>query len=143
MRTVIAGSRDIGMSHVRAAMEACPWRDQITTVISGGARGADTWGEVWAHQAGIPVEQYLAAWQRYGKSAGMRRNAEMASVADALVAVWDLASPGTRNMIELAEKQHRRIFVWSPAFGEMRRSDRGWLPLASGSDTRSGPPEGA
>lgn len=130
MRTIIAGSRDVSLGSVRAAMAACPWSDGITLVLSGGARGADMNGEEWAREHHIPIEQYLAEWNRYGKGAGMRRNVEMAAMCEALVAVWDLVSPGTRFMIEMAEKYNRRIFVWSPAFGEMRRDGRGWLPLA-------------
>lgn len=143
MRTIIAGSRDIGLSTVRAAMSACPWSDDISVVISGGARGADMNGEEWARERGLPVEQYLPNWHGYGNGAGIRRNIEMGAVAEALVAVWDLVSPGTKHMIEYAESKNRRVFVWSPALGEMRRDGRGWLPLASGSTTLSGPPEGA
>lgn len=141
MRTIIAGSRDLGLLHVRAAMEACPWSNQISVVLSGGARGVDRYGAVWAHEHGIPVEEYLPDWERFGRSAGIRRNVEMATLAEALVAIWDLVSPGTEHMITYAEKQHRRVFVWSPALGEVRRTERGWLPLASGAS--SGPPEGA
>lgn len=141
MRTIIAGSRDLGLSTVRAGMAACPWADKITVVISGGAGGVDSYGEVWAREHGIPVEQYLANWARHGKSAGVRRNIEMAAMAEALVAIWDLVSPGTAHMITFAESQHRKVFVWSPALGEVRRSGRGWLPLASGDSP--GPPEGA
>ncbi len=139
MKTIIAGSRDSSMLQVRAALAACPWSSLITTVMSGGARGADTYGEEWAREHGIPIEQYIPDWSRHGRGAGFRRNAEMATMAEGLVAIWDLNSPGTANMIDQAEKLHRRIFVWSPAFGEMRRSDRGWLPLATGESP--GPPE--
>lgn len=142
MRTIIAGSRDLGLSAVRAGMAACPWADKISVVLTGRApRGVDVYGEVWAQENGIPVEPYPADWARFGKSAGIRRNIEMAAMAEALVAIWDLVSPGTEHMITYAESQHRKVFVWSPALGEVRRSGRGWLPLASGDSP--GPPEGA
>lgn len=38
-----------------------------------------------------------ADWDRYGNAAGPIRNRKMAEVADALVAVWDGRSPGTKD----------------------------------------------
>jgi hypothetical protein len=35
----------------------------------------------------------------------------MASMADALIAVWDGKSRGTKNMIETAEKMGLRVYV--------------------------------
>lgn len=45
-----------------------------------------------------------ADWDLYGKSAGFKRNVQMAEYADALVAFWDGASSGTKHMIETAQK---------------------------------------
>ena len=38
----------------------------------------------------------------------------MAHVADALIAVWDGSSPGTRHMIATARQRGLRLFVWQP-----------------------------
>jgi len=35
-------------------------------VVSGGARGIDTLGEIWAQSQGIPVTRFPADWARYG-----------------------------------------------------------------------------
>lgn len=45
-----------------------------------------------------------ADWDLYGKSAGFKRNVQMAKYADALVAFWDGVSSGTKHMIETAQK---------------------------------------
>ena len=71
-------------------------------IISGAARGADTLGERYAHERGYAVEKYPADWNCDGKAAGPIRNAQMAKVADALIAFWDGNSRGTQNMIDLA-----------------------------------------
>lgn len=109
MKTIIAGSRDLGTAEVEAAMKKCP--HPVTEVVSGGCRGVDQAGEEWARLRGIPIKVFPADWKQFGKSAGFRRNAEMASYAEALVAVWDGKSPGTRNMIEVAKKAGLKVYV--------------------------------
>ena len=94
MRTIVAGSRECHHYHIVCqAIEEADW--QITTVISGCARGVDTFGEQYAAEHGIPVERHPADWEHYGKAAGPIRNAEMAEVADALIAFWNGQSPGS------------------------------------------------
>jgi predicted Rossmann fold nucleotide-binding protein DprA/Smf involved in DNA uptake len=80
-------------------------------VVSGGARGADAVGEEYAVSRGLNIRVFEADWDKYGKSAGYRRNAEMANYGNALIAFWDGASRGTKNMIELAEKKGLPIRV--------------------------------
>ena len=104
MKTIIAGSRDATLADVRAAVDACPFKDKITEVISGAARGADTFGEQVAASHGWPVTRKPADWKTHGKRAGYLRNEEMAQQADALIAVWDGASKGTAHMIDLGRK---------------------------------------
>lgn len=112
MRTIIAGSRGLGINEVNLAMKECGF--DPTVVISGTAMGVDRAGEIWAANREIPVERYPADWNQFGKSAGYVRNSQMASVAEALVAVWDGVSPGTRNMIDLAKQKKLTVFVWKP-----------------------------
>jgi hypothetical protein len=82
-----------------------------TEIVSGGARGVDKIGEELAKEHGIPVKIFSANWDFYGKSAGRRRNKEMAEYADALIAVWDSKSPGTKNMISEAKKKSLVVCV--------------------------------
>jgi hypothetical protein len=81
---------------------------QIATVISGGARGADSYGEQWAAERGIPVERFPIRdedWERHGGKAAYYRNLAMAYASDTLIALWDGQSKGTCMMIELAEER--------------------------------------
>ena len=102
MRTIIAGSRTVtDPTAVVRAMANVPFRPSV--VLCGCARGADRLGEIWALIHGIPVEYYPADWDAWGKSAGYIRNREMSRTADALVAIWDGASRGTRHMIQMMD----------------------------------------
>ncbi len=125
VRVIIAGSRSYpafdyingGADGVHRAVVASGL--EIATVISGVARGADTAAILWAEGRGIPVERYPADWEKYGKKAGPIRNQQMADVADALIALWDGKSRGTRDMIErMANKP--TIIYWESKWDEER-----------------------
>lgn len=125
MKTIIAGSRNgVFLRHVTDAMEHCPWLNEITEVVSGCAPGVDVCGRVWANSRSIPIKDMPAEWNKHQPAdplrknpAGMIRNAQMAEYADALVAVWDERSTGTKDMIAQAKDRGHRIFVWNPFTG--------------------------
>lgn len=98
-------------SIVAAAVGKCGWSP--TVVLSGTARGADRFGEEYAKENGLAVERYPAEWEKFGKSAGYKRNSLMATKAEALVAVWDGESRGTKHMIDIAKKAGLKVYVHS------------------------------
>ncbi|MFA5396276.1 MAG: SLOG family protein [Methanogenium sp.] len=108
MRVIIAGSRHItdAMTISNAIISS---GFDITEVVSGGACGVDSLGELWAKSRKIPIKQFIPRWDLYGLAAGPRRNAQMARYADALIAIYDGKSKGTSNMI--AEAKKRRLYV--------------------------------
>lgn len=110
MRTIIAGGRDItDYKLVQKAVKNSGFN--ITIVISGAQRGVDALGERYAEDNHLPCERYPADWKKFDKSAGPIRNRQMAENADALIAVWDGNSKGTKNMIETAEKFGLKVYV--------------------------------
>ena len=97
-------------------MRRLPAFDRITEVVSGGAGGVDKLGELWAERNRVTCRRFLANWGKYGKSAGMRRNEEMARYAvekrGGCIAIWDGKSVGTKNMIETAQRYGLVTAVW-------------------------------
>lgn len=85
--------------------------------VSGTAIGADVLGEQFAHTYGYDVIRFPADWNKFGKSAGYRRNAEMAKFASVdgnkgiLIAFWDGKSKGTKHMIDLAKRYGLNVHV--------------------------------
>jgi hypothetical protein len=113
MRTIIAGSRVItDYSIVETAVAQSGFKDQITEVVSGTAPGVDQLGEQWARAHEIPISRFPANWQQFGKRAGYVRNSKMAENADALIAVWDGKSKGTKHMIDTATRRGMTCFVY-------------------------------
>ena len=114
MRVVIAGSRSITDYRIVERALDVPLRQygwKITEVVSGTARGVDRMGEQWAVANHIPFRRFPADWEHYGKLAGVMRNRAMADYADALVAVWDGGSRGTKNMIEEMRARSKPVYV--------------------------------
>ena len=114
-KVIIAGSR--GFSNYKLLKEKCneylreKRKEYNIIIISGGARGTDTLGEKYAKDEGFSLEVFLANWNKFGKSAGFRRNEQMAEVADALIAFWDGKSHGTKHMIEIMENKKLLVRV--------------------------------
>lgn len=109
MKVIIAGSRGIVDMDIDAVIKQSGFA--ITEVVSGGAVGVDELGELWARQHNIPVKLFAANWAAYGKSAGPRRNSEMAEYADALIAVPTISSKGTHDMIRKAKAKRLKVYV--------------------------------
>lgn len=82
-------------------------------IISGGARGADRAGEMWARSNKHPLRVIPAQWGKHGKMAGYMRNRDMVEIADALVALWDGTSKGTWHTIELAKHKGIPVVIYS------------------------------
>lgn len=85
----------------------------VTRILHGdNMMSADRLARAWAKQRGIPEEGIAADWNRNGKAAGPIRNTEMERVGEALVALWDGVSPGTRDMIVKMKRAGKRGFVY-------------------------------
>ena len=83
----------------------------LTIILSGLAKGADTLAVKYANEHNYQCLGYTADWGQFGKSAGIRRNTQMADNADALIAFWDGSSRGTKNMIEQAQAKGLQIRI--------------------------------
>lgn len=86
------------------------------TIVSGGcSRGGDRFAEVIAEKHKIPIKIHYADWDRHGKSAGFRRNGDIARDADVIIAVVkDKETPhdgGTGDTIRKAEALGKKIFL--------------------------------
>jgi hypothetical protein len=115
-RVIISGSRDFDdYDTLEVACDDLLHKIDVECILSGCARGADKLGETYATNRGYPVEPWPADWDTHGKSAGYKRNADMAANADMLIAFWDGQSKGTKHMIDLANKEGLAVFVQSPS----------------------------
>ena len=122
LRIIIAGSRDFNDYELlkKSAIEIITKKTMLpdlTRIVSGGARGADTLGERFANEMGLEITRFIPDWDGLGKRAGYVRNVEMAKFAvednndGMLIAFWDGQSIGTKHMIDLANKYGLEVHV--------------------------------
>ena len=110
MKVIIAGSRDFNdYSLLKSTLDYMSDIYDDIEIVSGGARGADSLGEKWARENDIKIHQFIPDWDGLGKSAGYRRNEDMAKFGDAAVCFWNGQSRGTEHMINLAKKYNLKI----------------------------------
>lgn len=112
MKVIIAGSRSLlGIDLVEQAVNSSGF--DITEVVSGHCpKGIDSSGEDWAFINQIPVKPFPAEWHKYGKyKAGFIRNHQMGDYAEALIAIWDGKSGGTKDMVDYMRKLGKPVYV--------------------------------
>lgn len=84
------------------------------TIISGGcALGGDNFAEKIAEQHNIPIKIYKADWNKYGKSAGFKRNTYIAEDSDIIIALLleNEHSYGTEDTIEKSKRLGKKIIL--------------------------------
>lgn len=101
-RVGVIGSRNyIAMHLVRSYLAALP---KDTVIVTGGARGVDSYAERVAKEQGKAVEVLPADWTAHGKAAGPIRNTALVAASDRVIAFWDGKSRGTYDVIAKARK---------------------------------------
>lgn len=109
MKVIIAGSRTIeDYDVVKEAVKESGF--EITEVVSGVCKGVDFLGERYAKENHIPIKRFYAVWSK-GKMAGPLRNSQMVEYADALIAVWDGESRGTKDVTEKAKHKGLKVHI--------------------------------
>ena len=113
MKVIIAGSRnyDIDTIYETVAKAVSDSGFVPTEIVSGGAQGIDLAGELYAERNNIPVKRFIPDWAKYGAAGGPIRNKEMSEYAEALIAVWDGTSRGTKNMLDHMYRKKKKVFL--------------------------------
>lgn len=108
-RVLVCGGRNFGQSQIEIdfllnTLDTFDVAYQITEIIHGGARGADRLAVHWANSMEIPVIGFLAEWDKYGRSAGPRRNQRMLDEGKPDLVIAFPGGTGTGDMIGRAKR---------------------------------------
>lgn len=137
MRLAVIGSRGYPLRQlVREYVEALP---PETVLVTGGwpqrpggyhvveaTAGVDREAYQAAESAGLVTVLVAGSRAKWGRHAGVHRNPTIVELAEALVAFWDMRSPGTRGTLGMAfEAPHLqgRIRVFGPDGQEVAREN--------------------
>ena len=104
MKLLIAGSRSIVDFNLSSHIP-----DGVDLIISGGAIGIDALAEKYADKHGIKKLIIRPQYEKYGRSAPLKRNEKMVELCDVVLAIWDGSSKGTGYTLKYARKKGKKI----------------------------------
>lgn len=82
-----------------------------TVLIHGNAKGADFLARVFAVAHDLEERRFDAQWQKLGKVAGIRRNAEMLALGKPDLVIAFPGGSGTADMVRRSEAAGLPVFV--------------------------------
>lgn len=106
MKIAIIGSRGLHVGDLENYLS-----ENVTEIVSGGAKGIDKDAETYAKANNIKMTVFLPQYDRYGRGAPIVRNKQIVDYADRVVAFWDGMSRGTLSVIEYCKKQGKSITI--------------------------------
>lgn len=106
MKVAVIGSRGLAVNNLEKYLSK-----ETTEIVSGGARGIDTCAREYAVRNNIKLTEFLPEYERYGRSAPIKRNLLIIDYADYVLAFWDGKSHGTKYVIDNCKKKNKRVRV--------------------------------
>jgi predicted Rossmann-fold nucleotide-binding protein len=112
MKALVCGGRDYSdVLFLNQTLYQCFKWWKLKTIITGGAKGADSLAHQWAVTMGLMTDVHYAQWDKYGKSAGYKRNMQMLMEGKPDVVIAFPGGTGTENMITIARRANVPVFI--------------------------------
>ena len=111
MNLLICGSRTIAGADVQIMRALLHFGLSPDTISSGGGGAVDLAADQYARERGLRFRVILADWNLHGRSAGMIRNEKLVKEVDAVLAIWDGQSPGTKHVMERAWRRNIPVYL--------------------------------
>lgn len=110
MRVLVCGGRDYdNPAKVHEFLYDLYDETPFELLISGAARGVDTYAVDWAKAAGVEYREFPADWGTFGKKAGALRNHDMLSIGKPDVVVAFPGGRGTSHMVSIAKAEGVKV----------------------------------
>ena len=85
--------------------------DEIQMVISGGAKGVDTFARLFAARQHKPYMEFAPQYNVYGRYATLKRNTQIVKEATTVIAFPSPDSKGTFRTIREAQRMKKQVMV--------------------------------
>lgn len=116
---LVCGSRNFRNKEVIFdALNSLDRKYGLTTLIHGGASGADTLAGMWAKEWGVTVHVHPADWAKHGNAAGPIRNRDMLERGKPDLVVAFPGGKGTADMVRQARASGIEVFEPCAALSE-------------------------
>lgn len=109
MKVAVIGSRGLSVDNLEKYLP-----EDTTEIVSGGARGVDTSAREYAQSHDIKLTEFLPEYDKYGRSAPLKRNITIIEYADVVLAFWDGQSHGTKFVIDNCKQRGIPVKVFVP-----------------------------
>ena len=106
MKLAIIGSRNCPQINIEEHLKFIP-----DTIVSGGAKGADTYAMDFARRHGLKLIVFFPDYKKYDKQAPLIRNKLIVEECDCLLAFWDGQSRGTKFTLDYAIEKGKPIKI--------------------------------
>lgn len=107
MKVAVIGSRELRVDNLGKYLP-----EEVTEIVSGGARGIDTSAREYALKNNIKLKEFLPEYEKYGRSAPLKRNIQIIDYADMVLAFWDGKSRGTKFVIDNCKRIGKRVKIF-------------------------------
>ena len=107
MKVAVIGSRELRVDNLGKYLP-----EEVTEIVSGGARGIDTSAREYALKNNIKLKEFLPEYEKYGRAAPLKRNIQIIDYADMVLAFWDGKSRGTKFVIDNCKRIGKRVKIF-------------------------------
>jgi hypothetical protein len=108
MKIAVIGSRNFNdYNRLKRILDLYP----ISTIVSGGASGADSLAEKYADEKKLTKQIFPAQWDLFGKKAGFIRNTTIIENCDMVIVFWDGSSKGTKDSLDKAQNLKKTTLI--------------------------------
>lgn len=109
MKVAVIGSRGLQVDNLGKYLPK-----DTTEIVSGGAKGVDACAREYALRHGLKLTEYLPEYNKYGRSAPLKRNITIIESTDLVLAFWDGSSRGTKFVIDNCKKLNIPVKIYVP-----------------------------
>ena len=107
MKVAVIGSRELRVDNLGKYLP-----EEVTEIVSGGARGIDTSAREYALKNNRKLKEFLPEYEKYGRAAPLKRNMQIIDYADMVLAFWDGKSKGTKFVIDNCKRIGKRVRIF-------------------------------
>ena len=109
MKVAIIGSRNLMVKNLGQYLPS-----NVTEIVSGGAKGIDACAREYALKNNIKLTEFMPEYDKYGRTAPLKRNVLIVDYSDIVLAFWDGRSRGTKFVINMCRQCSTPVKIFVP-----------------------------